>query len=50
MISRDTHWLSKFTAILCLLTSGAWGSAADGPVAKTDSPLDIGSRRELFVG
>ncbi|MBI5817379.1 MAG: hypothetical protein HZA88_00165 [Verrucomicrobia bacterium] len=31
------------------MTSGIWGSAADGLAAKTDSPLDIGSRRELFV-
>ena len=49
MTSRKTHWLSKFTLTLFLLMGGAWEIAADEPGAKADSPLDIGSRRELFV-
>ncbi|MFA5193559.1 MAG: hypothetical protein WC740_22855 [Verrucomicrobiia bacterium] len=44
MTSRKTHWLSKFTAILFLLTGSSLGIAASA-----DLPLDIGSRRELFV-
>lgn len=44
MTSRYTHWLPRFTAILFLLTGGSLGIAASA-----DSPLDIGSRRELFV-